>query len=328
MPISRRNEVINFVKKGLTDLSVSRTSFSWGIPVPNNKKHVIYVWLDALTNYISALNYPNSDDELFQKFWPASIHIIGKDILRFHAIYWPAFLMAAKIDLPKRIFGHGWILSDDKKMSKSLGNILDPVEIIEKYGIDQLRYYLIKEVSLGNDGSISLENLKNCINNDLANNYGNLCQRVFSFIKKNCNNKIPKPDKFLNIDEDLLNNLKNELNNLILLIDEQDLNSYIKKVVEFSFNANKYFNDSEPWAVKKNDINRMNTIIYTIINQIKNISILLNPIIPISTNKVLETMNIDINNLKIEDINKTNVINHDSELKNIEILFKKVEDDN
>ena len=327
MPISRRNEVINFVKKGLTDLSVSRTSFSWGIPVPNNKKHVIYVWLDALTNYISALNYPNRDDELFQKFWPASIHIIGKDILRFHAIYWPAFLMAAKIDLPKRIFGHGWILSGDKKMSKSLGNILDPVEIIEKYGIDQLRYYLIKEVSLGNDGSISLENLKNCINNDLANNYGNLCQRVFSFIKKNCNNKIPKPDKFLNIDEDLLNNLKNELNNLVLLIDEQDLNSYIKKVVEFSFNANKYFNDSEPWAVKKNNINRMNTIIYTIIDQIKNISILLNPIIPIATNKVLETMNIDINNLKIEDINKTNVINHDSELKNIEILFKKIEDD-
>ena len=328
MPISRRNEVINFVKKGLTDLSVSRTSFSWGIPVPNNKKHVIYVWLDALTNYISALNYPDRKDKLFQTFWPASIHIIGKDILRFHAIYWPAFLMAAKIDLPKRIFGHGWILSEDKKMSKSLGNILDPIEIIDKYGIDQLRYYLIKEVSLGNDGSISLENLKNCINNDLANNYGNLCQRVFTFIKKNCNNKIPKPGKFLKTDDDLLNNLKNELNNLISLIDKQDLNSYIKKVVQFSFNANKYFNDSAPWALKKDNVKRMNTIIYTIIDQIKNISILLNPIIPIATNKVLETMNISIDNLKIQDINNSNLIKHVSELKKIEILFKKIENDN
>ena len=191
-PISRKNEVISFVKSGLKDLSVSRKSLSWGIQVPNNKNHIIYVWLDALTNYISALGFPNTNSDKYKNFWPADVHIIGKDILRFHAIYWPAFLLAAKLPLPKRVFGHGWILSDEKKMSKSLGNILDPLEIIEKYGIDQLRYYLVKEVSLGNDGSISMENLKNCINNDLANNYGNLCQRVFSFIKKNCNNKIPK----------------------------------------------------------------------------------------------------------------------------------------
>ena len=184
LPKSRKNEVVKFVEKGLNDLSVSRTSFSWGIPVPKNQKHIIYVWLDALTNYISALNFPNTEDTKFKSFWPADVHIIGKDILRFHAIYWPAFLLAAKLPLPKKIFGHGWILSNDKKMSKSLGNILDPIEIIKNYGIDQLRYYLVKEVSLGNDGSVSMENLKNCINNDLANNYGNLCQRVFSFIKK------------------------------------------------------------------------------------------------------------------------------------------------
>ena len=195
MPQSRKNEVISFVEKGLKDLSISRTSFSWGIPVPQNNKHVIYVWLDALTNYLSALNFPNIEDKKYKAFWPADVHIIGKDILRFHAIYWPAFLIAANLPLPKKVFGHGWILSDDKKMSKSLGNILDPIEVIKDYGIDQLRYYLIKEVSLGNDGSISMENLKNCINNDLANNYGNLCQRVFSFIKKNCNNKIPKQNK-------------------------------------------------------------------------------------------------------------------------------------
>ena len=245
MPSSRRNEVIKFVQKGLKDLSVSRTSFSWGIPVPTNKKHVIYVWLDALTNYLSALDFTESQSSNYKKFWPADIHIIGKDILRFHAIYWPAFLLAAKIPLPKKIFSHGWILSDDKKMSKSVGNILDPLEIINNYGIDQLRYYLMKEVSLGNDGSISMTNLKNCINNDLANNYGNLCQRVFSFLKKNCGNKIPKPSELQNEDYQLINNLKKNVKNLINLMNNQDLNEYIKTVVNFSFSTNKYFNDLE-----------------------------------------------------------------------------------
>ena len=206
LPTSRKNEVINFVEKGLKDLSVSRTSFTWGIPVPNDNKHIIYVWLDALTNYLSALDFPDIKNNKYKKFWPADVHIIGKDILRFHAIYWPAFLMAADLPLPKKVFGHGWILSDDKKMSKSLGNILDPLKIIQDFGIDQLRYYLVKEVSLGNDGSISMENLKNCINNDLANNYGNLCQRVFSFIKKNCSNRIPKPKDLNQQDQSLLNN--------------------------------------------------------------------------------------------------------------------------
>ena len=182
LPESRKNEVISFVKSGLKDLSVSRKSFKWGIPVPSNKDHVMYVWLDALTNYLSALNYPNTDDKLFKNFWPADLHIIGKDILRFHAVYWPAFLLAANIDLPKRVYGHGWILSGNQKMSKSKGNILDPIEIIKNYGLDPLRYYLIKEVSFGNDGNISEEKLENCINSDLANNYGNLCQRVLSFL--------------------------------------------------------------------------------------------------------------------------------------------------
>ena len=327
-PKSRKNEVINFVTKGLKDLSVSRTSFSWGIKVPKNNKHVIYVWLDALTNYISALNFPNTDDRLFKNFWPASVHIIGKDILRFHAVYWPAFLMAAKIELPLKIYGHGWILSDDKKMSKSLGNILDPLEIIKKYGIDQLRYYLIKEVSLGNDGNISLENLKNCINNDLANNYGNLCQRVFSFINKNCNNKIPKPDKLTTIDNQLLNNLKKQLPILIEDINNQELNSYLKKIINFSFEANKYFNDLQPWSLKKTDISRMNTILFTIVEQIRNISILLNPIIPIATKKILDSMNLDLSNRSLKSIVKNDVLDHDKEILKAGILFSKVEDDN
>ncbi len=328
LPRSRKNEVVKFVERGLKDLSISRTSFSWGIPVPNDNKHIIYVWLDALTNYISALNFPDTSNKKFKDYWPADVHIIGKDILRFHAIYWPAFLLAAKLPLPKRVFGHGWILSDEKKMSKSLGNILDPIEIIDKYGIDQLRYYLIKEVSLGNDGSISMNNLKNCINNDLANNYGNLCQRVFSFIKKNCNNRIPKRKNLIKNDLDLLDNLKKNLPKLIKLINDQNLNEYIKMVVNFSFEANKYFNDSEPWNLKKNDPERMGSIIFTISEQIKNISILLNPIIPLSTNKVLETMNISANDLLIKNISNQDIFNHDIELKEIDILFRKIEDDN
>ena len=328
VPQSRRNEVIRFVEKGLKDLSISRTSFSWGIPVPENKKHVIYVWLDALTNYLSALNFSDTNDKKYKSFWPADVHIIGKDILRFHAVYWPAFLLAAKLPLPKRVFGHGWILSDEKKMSKSLGNILDPIEIIRNYGVDQLRYYLIKEVSLGNDGSISMENLKNCINNDLANNYGNLCQRVFSFIKKNCNNKVPKTNNFKETDTKLINNIKDNIPKLIDLINKQNLNEYIKTVVNFSFEANKYFNDSEPWLFKKKNPERMNTILNTIVEQIKNISILLNPIIPISTKKVLNTINISDKDILIETIKKENVIDNNKELKNLDILFRKIENDN
>ena len=328
LPESRKNEVIRFVEKGLKDLSISRTSFTWGIPVPKNKKHVIYVWLDALTNYISALNFPDTNDKKYKAFWPADVHIIGKDILRFHAVFWPAFLLAAKLPLPKRVFGHGWILSDDKKMSKSLGNILDPLEIIEKYGIDQLRYYLVKEVSLGNDGSISLENLKNCINNDLANNYGNLCQRVFSFIKKNCDNKIPYSTKLNNSDKALLKNLKSSLPKLQNFMDNQDLNEYIKTVVGFSFEANKYFNDSEPWTVKKKDPERMNAILFTIVDQIKNISILLNPIIPNATNKVLTMINISNENIKIDNIKNDKTLNHEKKLGELKILFNKIENDN
>ena len=326
LPASRRNEVIKFVEKGLKDLSVSRTSFSWGIPVPKNKKHIIYVWLDALTNYLSALNFPDTNDKLYKSFWPADIHLIGKDILRFHAIYWPAFLMASKLPLPKRVYGHGWILSDERKMSKSLGNILDPIDIINKYGIDQLRYYLTKEVSLGNDGNISLENLKKCINNDLANNFGNLCQRVFSFIEKNFKGKIPKKIKDNSVDKSFNDEITNNLKNLIELMDNQDLNSYIKKVVDFSFNANKYFNDNEPWSLKKSDSERMGDIVSSITKQILNITLLLSPIIPKTCEVILDTLNIKKEDRIIDSIKK-DVLNYDVPIKKNKILFKKVDDD-
>jgi methionyl-tRNA synthetase len=326
-PDSRKKEVISFVKSGLKDLSISRKSFSWGIKVPNNNDHVIYVWLDALTNYISALNYPDIKNTLFKKFWPASVHLIGKDILRFHAIYWPAFLLAAKIDLPKKIYGHGWILSNDEKMSKSKGNILDPLEIIDKYGLDPLRYYLIKEVSFGNDGNISQERLEDCINSDLANNYGNLCQRVTAFAIKNCNGKIPEKIKLNKDDLDILDRFKNNLKEIRLRIDNQDINFYINFIVNSLFEANKYFNDQEPWK-KKDDILRLNSIVYTSLEIIRKISFLLYPIIPQSSLKALKIFDIKENNINLSSVASNDFLTKGNNINKIEILFKKIEKNN
>ena len=326
-PTSRKNEVISFVKGGLNDLSVSRKSFSWGIKVPNDKNHVIYVWLDALTNYISALNYPNTDDLLFKKFWPASIHLIGKDILRFHAIYWPAFLLAANIELPLKVYGHGWILSGDEKMSKSKGNILDPIEIIDKYGLDPLRYYLIKEVSFGNDGNISQERLEDCINSDLANNFGNLCQRVTAFAIKNCDSVVPKNIKFQKDDLDILDKYKNNLATIREKIDNQDINFYIEYIVNSLFEANKYFNDQEPWN-KKDDAIRLNTIVYTTLEIVRKISFLLFPIIPQSSLKALKIFDITENDIDFSTIENNEFLTNGSKINKINILFKKIEKTN
>jgi len=326
-PKSRKNEVISFVKSGLKDLSISRMAFSWGIQVPNNPDHVIYVWLDALTNYISALNYPDTQDDLFKNFWPASIHLIGKDILRFHAVYWPAFLMAAKIPLPRKIYGHGWILSGDEKMSKSKGNILDPLDIIETYGLDPLRYYLIKEVSFGNDGNISHERLEDCINSDLANNYGNLCQRVTAFAEKNCASKIPSIKKFNNEDLDMLDKFTNNLSKLRNEIDNQNINFYINFIISSLFEANKYFNDQEPWK-KKNNKARLDTIVYTALEMIRKISIMLYPIIPHSVNKALTIFDLKIENINFESIGIHNHLIAGANINKIDILFKKIEKNN
>ena len=324
LPVSRKNEVISFVKSGLKDLSISRKSFSWGIKVPSNKNHVIYVWLDALTNYISALNYPNEQDSLYKDFWPATIHLIGKDILRFHAVYWPAFLLAANILPPKRVYGHGWILSGEEKMSKSKGNILDPLEIIKKYGLDPLRYYLIKEVSFGNDGNISKDKLKSCTNSDLANNYGNLCQRVILFNEKNLNLEIPQKDKFNQADLNVLDVFKSNFNKLIDYIDNQDINSYVNFIVDQLFSANKYFNDQEPWK-KKSDVKRLNTIVYVSLELIRKITILLYPIIPESSLKVLKTFEITENKINFNSITNNEYLKPKLKIHKIGILFKKIE---
>ena len=326
-PKSRKNEVISFVKSGLKDLSISRKAFSWGIKVPNNSDHVIYVWLDALTNYISALNYPNSDDELFKRFWPASVHLIGKDILRFHAVYWPAFLMAAKIPLPKKVYGHGWILSGDEKMSKSKGNILDPLDIIKTYGLDPLRYYLIKEVSFGNDGNISQDKLEDCINSDLANNYGNLCQRVTAFAEKNCSTKIPEIKDFNKDDLVILNRFTENLETIRKEIDNQNINFYISFIVSALFEANKYFNDQEPWK-KKDDKERLNTIVYTSLELIRKISFMLYPIIPGTIEKALKIFNLNADDVNFESIGSHRYLKANSNINKIDILFKKIEKKN
>ncbi len=326
-PESKKKEVINFVKSGLKDLSISRKTFSWGIEVPNNKNHVVYVWLDALTNYLSALNYPNTKDELFKNFWPASIHLIGKDILRFHAVYWPAFLLAAKIKLPKKVYGHGWILSDEEKMSKSKGNILDPLEIIDKFGLDPLRYYLIKEVSFGNDGNISQERLEDCINSDLANNYGNLCQRVTAFVIKNCNGIIPSQIKFEQDDLTILNRYKDNLDKIRLKIDNQNINFYIDYIVNSLFEANKYFNDQEPWK-KKDDPVRLNTIVYTTLEIVRKISFLLYPIIPETSLKALKIFNLVEKDIKFDSIKNNEFLSKGNKIEKIDILFKKIEKNN
>ena len=311
----------------MKDLSISRKTFSWGIPVPNNNKHIIYVWLDALTNYLSALNYPDLNDNLYKKFWPASIHLIGKDILRFHAIYWPAFLLAAKIDLPKRVYGHGWILSGEEKMSKSKGNILDPIEIINKYGLDPLRYYLIKEVSFGNDGNISQERLEDCINSDLANNYGNLCQRVTAFAHKNCDGIIPCDINFQKEDLSILDKYNDNLDKIRKNIDEQNINFYIDYIVNSLFEVNKYFNDQEPWK-KKDDIIRLNTIIYTSLEIIRKISYLLYPIIPDSSLKALKIFNLSVKDIKLDSIKDNEFLSKGDKIEKINILFKKIEKNN
>ena len=323
MPKSRKNEVISFVESGLKDLSISRKSFSWGIQVPNNKDHVIYVWLDALTNYISALNYHNKDNNLYKTYWPADVHMIGKDILRFHAVYWPAFLLAANLPIPKRIYGHGWILSGDEKMSKSKGNILDPLEIVNEFGIDSLRYYLLKEVSFGNDGNISKDKLISCINSDLANNFGNLCQRVLGFVEKNLSLSIPECENFEDEDLRILSNFSENFEKLIEYINNQNINSYMNFVVEQMFLANKYFNDQEPWK-KKNNEKRLNTVIYTSLELIRKISILLYPVIPNSSLKALDIFNIKEKMINFETIKDHKFLINKNKIKKINILFEKV----
>ena len=288
-PDSRRNEVINFVKGGLRDLSISRTTFDWGVKVPGNDKHVMYVWVDALTNYLTGLGFPDEETENYKSLWPADAHIIGKDIIRFHAIYWPAFLMSAKLPLPKRVFGHGFVLSKDgTKMGKTAGNAVDPFYLIETYGLDQFRYYLLREVSFGKDGFYSHEGIVNRTNADLANDLGNLASRSLSMIAKNCNNALPEPGDFTDEDTDILTAADEIINHVRIALDDMAIHRAIEATWSVVSEANKYFAAQEPWALKKTDPKRMETVLYVTAEVIRQVGVLALAVIPESANKLLD----------------------------------------
>jgi methionyl-tRNA synthetase len=291
-PDSRKNETVKFVEGGLKDLSVSRTSFDWGVKVPGSENHVMYVWLDALTTYISAIGFPN-DTEEWRKFWPASIHIIGKDIVRFHTVYWPAFLMSAGLPLPKMVFGHGFLLSRGEKMSKSLGNVVDPMELAELFGVDALRYFLLREVSFGQDGSYSPEAIVTRVNADLANSFGNLAQRTLSLIFKNCEGYLPAINGHHSDDQALLELVGNVVSTQIPVhFEELAMSQALEAWMQAVFACNAYVDVQAPWALKKTDPERMETVLATLFICIAQLAIAVQPIIPGSATKLLDQMGV------------------------------------
>ncbi len=289
-PTSRRNEVLSFVRGGLKDLSVSRTTFSWGIPVPGDADHIMYVWLDALTNYITAVGYPDEDSPAYKTFWPADLHMVGKDILRFHAVYWPAFLLSAGVAPPKRVFAHGWWTNEGQKISKSLGNVIDPHQLIETYGLDQVRYFLLREVPFGNDGDFSKRAMIGRMNYDLANQFGNLAQRVLSMIAKNCGGQVPAPGAFTQADEDLMGNAARLLAQLRGFYDEQAFHKALEATWAVVSQANAYVDEQAPWALRKTDPARMGTVLYVLAESVRCLALLTQPVMPQSMAKMLDQL--------------------------------------
>jgi len=290
-PESRRNEVTSFVSGGLSDLSMSRTSFDWGVPVPGSPGHVMYVWVDALTNYLTGVGYPGGG-ELFDRYWPANLHLIGKDIVRFHAVYWPAFLMSAKIALPKQIFGHGFLLSRGEKMSKSVGNVVDPVAMAERYGVDQLRYFLLREVSFGQDGSYSHEAIVNRVNAELANSFGNLAQRTLSMIVKNMDGELPALERNEE-DAALVRSVAAAcLDETPRAFDQLAFSVGIEAWLKAVFACNQYIDAQAPWTLKKTDPERMKVVLGVLFAAIRDLAITILPVIPESAGKLLDQMGI------------------------------------
>ncbi len=291
-PDTRRNEVVSFVEGGLKDLSISRTSFNWGVPVPDDPDHIMYVWLDALTNYITAVGYPDEENPDFSKYWPADLHMVGKDIVRFHAVYWPAFLMAAGLSPPKRVYAHGWLLNRGEKMSKSLGNVVLPEDLVERYGLDPVRYYLLREVPFGNDGYISHETMVARINGDLANDIGNLAQRSLSMIAKNCDGAVPEPGAFTADDEKLLKTARDALDAVRAEFDRQAFHRGLEAIWQVVGDANRYVDAQAPWELRKSDPPRMQTVLYTLAETIRHLAILIQPVMPEAAANMLDQLEI------------------------------------
>ncbi|HTV87631.1 MAG TPA: methionine--tRNA ligase [Stellaceae bacterium] len=288
-PKSRRNEVISFVRSGLKDLSVSRTSFSWGVPVPGDPRHVIYVWLDALANYITALGYPDMNGD-YSTFWPANVHVVGKDILRFHAVYWPAFLMAAGLEPPRRVFAHGWWTIEGQKMSKSLGNGIPPDALVGRYGVDPARYFLLRELPFGNDGDFSHRAVVGRINSDLANGIGNLAQRVLVLIQRNCDGVVPEPAAVAAADGALLAAARSLLPQLRQHIAEQAFHLALEAIWRLIAEADRHINDEAPWELRRSDPPRMRTVLYTLAETLRHLATLLQPFMPGSAAKLLDQL--------------------------------------
>ncbi|MBM3611091.1 MAG: methionine--tRNA ligase [Alphaproteobacteria bacterium] len=291
-PTSRRNEVISFVKSGLRDLSVSRTSFKWGIPVPNDPDHIMYVWIEALSNYITAVGYPDELSDTFQKFWPCDLHMVGKDIVKFHAVYWPAFLMAAGLQPPKRIFAHGWWTNEGQKISKSLGNVIDPINLVETYGLDPVRYFLLREVPFGSDGDFSKTAIIQRLNSNLANDLGNLIQRTASMAYKNCEGMIPHFQEFTQEDLDLLYEASNALKSLRSLLQEQLFHKALDVLWTIIGNANRYIDHQAPWSLKKTDTQRMGTVLYVVLEVTRHLGLYLQAFMPDSATKILDLLGV------------------------------------
>lgn len=292
LPTSRRNEVLSFVKGGLKDLSVSRTTFKWGIPVPGDEAHIMYVWLDALTNYITAAGYPDTESATYTKFWPADLHMVGKDILRFHAVYWPAFLMAADLPVQKRVFAHGWWTNEGQKISKSLGNVIDPLKLIEEYGLDQTRYFLMREVPFGNDGDFRKAAVVGRINSELANGFGNLAQRTLSFCAKNTNASVPTPGPLNDADDALLAQADSLIEQMRVSLDEQSIHVALQQWFDLVDAANKYIDVEAPWTLRKTDPARMQTVLWCLLEAIRQLAILSQPFMPQASATMLEQLGV------------------------------------
>ncbi len=320
-PESRRNEVISFVSGGLRDLSVSRTSFKWGVPVPDDDSHIMYVWLDALTNYITAAGFPDEESDEYTTLWPANLHMVGKDILRFHAVYWPAFLMAAGLAPPRRVFAHGWWTNEGEKISKTTGNIIDPLQLVESYGLDPVRYFLLREVPFGNDGDFSRRAMVGRMNGDLANDFGNLCQRVLSMINKNCDAKVPSPGDLTAADDKLIGAAQAVLGQLRTHLDAQAFNKALEAIWVVIADANRYVDDQAPWALRRTDPARMATVLYVLAETVRHLAVVVQPFMPDSAARMLDQLAVPAENRSFAALGAAGALTPGTDLPKPEGIF-------